>query len=305
MKPAIIILSILIFFVSCSDADFNNKEREASVSYDEKEAASEKEADDFISSSAAVENKKDTTRKFIRKADLKFKVENVLKSTYDIENITSTHGGYVTYTNLSSNIERTKKTDITADSTLKSTYYEVTNKITLRVPNTKLDTTLKDISRNIDFLDYRIIEAENVFLQLLANELTQIRSEKNEERLTEAIDQRGKELTETALAEQLLLRKQELADQAKIANLSLQDQIDFSTVELYIYQSQTIKKELIANEKNITEYEPSFGTKIFNSLKFGWELLEALLVFLVKLWGFLVLGIIVFMAYKLYLKFKK
>lgn len=87
--------------------------------------------------------------------------------------------------------------------------------------------------------------------------------------------------------------------------MSLQDQIDFSTIELYIYQSQTIKKELIANEKNITEYEPSFGTKILNSLKFSWELLEALLVFLVKLWGFLVFGIIAFMGYKLYLKLKK
>lgn len=63
----------------------------------------------------------------------------------------------MTYTNLSSNIERTKKTDISPDSTLKATYYEVTNRLTLRVPNTKLDTTLKDISRNIDFLDYRII----------------------------------------------------------------------------------------------------------------------------------------------------
>lgn len=135
--------------------------------------------------------------------------------------------------------------------------------------------------------------------------MTQKRSEKNEERLTEAIDQRGKELTETPIAEQILLNKQEQADQAKIANLSLQDQIDFSTIELYIYQSQTIKKELIANEKNITEYEPSFGTKILNSLKFGWELLEALLVFLVKLWGFLVFGIIAFMGYKLYLKLKK
>lgn len=254
----------------------------------------------FVSSSAAVENGKDTTRRFIRTADLKFKVKSVIKSTYNIENITNRQGGFVTYTNLTSTIDYTSNTAISADSTLETTYYTVTNTITLRVPNTKLDTTLKEIANNIDYLDYRIIKAEDVALQILSNSLTQKRSVKNEKRLTDAIDNRGKKLKETTLAEELLLRKQEQADNAKISNLSLTDQINFSTINLSIYQRQTIKRELIINDKNIDAYEPSFGSKILDALKYGWQVLETFLVFLAKLWGLFLFAIIAFFFYKKY-----
>jgi len=254
----------------------------------------------FISSTAAVENSKDTTHKFIRTADLKFKVKSVIKSTYNIEDITNQQGGFVTYTNLNSNIDHVTNTAVSADSSLVTTYYTVSNSITLRVPNTKLDTTLKEISKNIDYLDYRIIKADDVALQILSNNLTQKRSAKNEQRLTNAIDNRGKKLNETTVAEEVLLSKQEQADNAKVSNLSLMDQINFSTINLSIYQSQTIKRELISNDKNIDEYEPGFGSKILDALKFGWDILEAFLVFLIKLWGLFLFGIA---AYILYRKF--
>jgi len=252
----------------------------------------------FISSSAAVENGKDTTRRFIRTADLKFKVKSVIKSTYDIENITNRQGGFVTFTNLTSEINNITKTAVSADSSIETTYYTVTNSITLRVPNTKLDTTLKEISNNIDYLDYRIIKAEDVALQILSNNLIQKRSAKNEERLTNAIDNRGKKLNETTVAEEILLSKQEQADNAKISNLSLTDQIKFSTINLSIYQRQTIKRELISNDKNIDEFMPSFGSKILEALKFGWDILETFIVFLTKLWGLFLFAIIIYFIYK-------
>lgn len=254
----------------------------------------------FISSTAAVENSKDTTPKFIRTADLKFKVKNVIKSTYNIEDITNRQGGFVTYTNLTSNIDHVTNTAVSADSSLETTYYIVSNSITLRIPNTKLDSTLKEISKNIDYLDYRIIKADDVALQILSNNLTQKRSAKNEQRLTNAIDNRGKKLNETTVAEEVLLSKQEQADNAKVSNLSLMDQINFSTINLSIYQRLTIKRELISNDKNIDEYEPGIGSNILEALKFGWDILEAFLVFLIKLWGLFLFGIL---AYILYRKF--
>src|SRR5665647_1186990 len=87
-------LSILLF--GCSQS--RNEQMEKSVMADSTSNA-------FISSSAAVENGKDTTHKFIRTADLKFKVKSVIKSTYNIEDITNRQGGFVTYTNLTSNID--------------------------------------------------------------------------------------------------------------------------------------------------------------------------------------------------------
>jgi hypothetical protein len=284
-----LVLSILV--LGCKKS--SNEEMDSDVMIDSTSNAP-------ISSSAAVEKGKDSTRKFIRTADLKFKVKSVIKSTYDIENITNQQGGFVTYTNLTSDINDVTNTAVSAESSLETTYYTVTNAITLRVPNTKLDTTLKEIAKNIDYLDYRIIKAEDVALQILSNKLTQKRSAKNEERLSKAIDNRGKKLNETTAAEEILLSKQEQADNAKISNLSLTDQMKFSTINISIYQRPTIKRELIANDKNIDAYEPGFGTKILESLKFGWGILEAFIVFLVKLWGLFLFAFAVYFVYKKY-----
>jgi Domain of unknown function (DUF4349) len=284
-------LGLLLSFAACNNAG-NRKEVDMMVA----DSATAKS----VSSSAAVENGKDTTHKFVRTADLKFKVKSVIKSTYDIEDITNQQGGFVTYTNLTSNVNNVSTTAISADSSLETTNYLVTNTITLRVPNTKLDTTLKEISRNIDFLDYRIIKAEDVALSILSNNLAQKRAAKNEERLTNAIDNKGKKLNETTVAEEVLLSKQEQADNAKISNLSLKDQINFSTIKLSIYQRETIKREVISNDKNITAYEPGFGSKFLESLKFGWEILESFIIFLTKFWGLFLFVVVVYFLYKKY-----
>ncbi|MDD4968011.1 MAG: DUF4349 domain-containing protein [Paludibacter sp.] len=285
---------LLVSVVSCSP----KKAEEAPMS--------DSTAVSMVSSSAAVENKKDTTHKFIRTADLKFKVKSVIKSTYNIEDITARMGGFVTYTNLASNIDDTETTVVSADSSLITTHFTITNTITIRVPNTRLDTTLKEIAKNIDFLDSRVIKADDVSLQLLSNNLTLKRSARNEQRLTHAIDNRGKKLNETTNAEEVLLSKQEQADNARISNLSLRDQMNFSTINLTIYQHQAVRHELIANDQNTREYEPGLGTKIVDSLSTGWEILEAVFLFLLKLWGLYVYAAILYLGYRIYLaKFKK
>jgi len=260
----------------------------------------------MVSSSAAVENKKDSTHKFIRTADLKFKVKSVIKSTYNIEELTARMGGFVTYTELNSSIDDTETKSVSADSSLIITHFTVTNSITLRVPNTKLDSTLKLISANIDYLDHRIIKADDVALQMLSNNLAIKRSAKNESRITKAIDNRGKKLNETTTAEEVVVNKQEQADNARVANLSLRDQMNFSTINLVIYQRQAVRHELVANDKNIKEYESGFGTKILDSISNGWNILEAVIVFIFNLWGLVLLGVIIFVLYKLYvIKLKK
>ena len=296
MKISHFTLGIILLFlcIGCSP-----KKAEESMKSDSTSVA-------LVSSSAAVENKKDSTHKFIRTADLKFKVKSVIKSTYNIEDIAASQGGFVTFTNLTSNIDEHESEKVSNDSLLITTRYTVSNTITLRVPNIRLDSTLKEIAKNIDFLDYRIIKADDVALQLLSNNLTINRSVNNEIRLKRAISNRGKKLKETTLAEELLSNKQEQADNARISNLSLRDQLNFSMINLIIYQSQTIKHELISNDNRTREYQPGLGTKIVDALSNGWYILEAVLVFFINLWGLIVFGGIVFLLYKIYrIKFKK
>ena len=254
-----------------------------------------------ISSSAAVVDK-NSNRKFVRTADVKFKVKNVAKSTYAIEDATTKFGGFVTYTNLQSNIHSEDRTKVSQDSTLVTTKYKVDNNITIRVPNTKMDTVIKTIAKQIHFLDYRIIKADDVSLQMLSNELAQKRSNSSEKRLANAIDSKGKKLNQIVDAEATLDVKKEQNDASKLQNLSLQDQVNFSTLTLNIYQDESIKQEMIANEKSINAYRPNIGLQIWDSIKTGWFILEHIVSFVVVLWPFVLIGFLGFLVYKKFLK---
>lgn len=254
-----------------------------------------------VSSSAAVENKK-SNRKFVRTADVKFKVKNVAKSTYAIEDATTKFGGFVTYTNLQSNIHNEDRTKVSQDSTLVTTKYKVDNNITIRVPNTKMDTVIKTIAKQIHFLDYRIIKADDVSLQMLSNELAQKRSNSSEKRLENAIDSKGKKLNQVVKAEETLDAKKEQNDASKLQNLSLQDQVNFSTLTLNIYQDESIKQEIVANEKSINAYRPNIGLQIWDSIKTGWFMLEHIISFVVVLWPFVLIGFLGLFGYKKFLK---
>ncbi|WP_324069520.1 MAG: DUF4349 domain-containing protein [Flavobacterium sp.] len=254
-----------------------------------------------VSSSAAVENK-NSNRKFVRTADVKFKVKNVAKSTYAIEDATTKFGGFVTYTNLQSNIHNEDRTKVSQDSTLVTTKYKVDNNITIRVPNTKMDTVIKTIAKQIHFLDYRIIKADDVSLQMLSNELAQKRSNSSEKRLENAIDSKGKKLNQVVKAEETLDAKKEQNDASKLQNLSLQDQVNFSTLTLNIYQDESIKQEMVVNEKSINAYRPNIGLQIWDSVKTGWFMLENIISFVVVLWPFVLIGFLGSFGYKKFLK---
>ncbi|OXB04656.1 DUF4349 domain-containing protein [Flavobacterium pectinovorum] len=284
-------LVIIALLFSCKKAD--NTSAEATADY----ATTDSTA---VSSSAAVENK-DSKQKFIRTADIKFKVKNVVKSTYAIENAVAKFGGFVTYTNLQSNIHDQIKTKISQDSTLETTKYSVENNITIRVPNTQLDTVIKSIARQIDFLDFRIIKADDVSLKLLANQLSQKRSTLNEKRVEKAIDEKGRKINDIMDAENTLANQKKANDNRTIDNLSLQDQVNFSTVTLQLYQNETIKQEISASEKDSNAYKPNLGIQSIDALKNGWYILEAIFVFFLNLWPFILICLGGFFLYRKYI----
>ena len=294
-KNTKIVLTLLAFGLVLSCKESASKEN---ATYMEEVAIDSINA---MSSSAAVKNK-NSNRKFVRTADVKFKVKNVVKSTYAIEDATTKFGGFVTFTKLESNIYSVDKTKVSQDSTLVTTKYKVDNNITIRVPNTKMDTVIKTIAKQIHFLDYRIIKADDVSLQMVSNELAQKRSNSSEKRLENAIDSKGKKLNQVVNAEATLEAKKEQNDASKMQNLSLQDQVNFSTLTLNIYQDESIKQEMVANEKSINAYRPNIGLQIWDSVKTGWFMLEHIIAFVVVLWPFALIGFLGLIGYKKFLK---
>jgi len=292
MKLSLLLLSVFALLMSCNKAEAPKEETaDTAVTSDTTS----------ISSAAAVE-KEGSTRKFIRTADLKFKVKDVPQSTYAIENIVNKFDGFVTYTNLQSNIIDEFETKISLDSTLQTTRYNVENDITIRVPNKRLDTVIKCIAKQIAFLDYRIIKADDVSLKMLSNQLSQKRSANTEKRVEKAIDTKGKKINDIMDAENTLANQKEQKDNAKLENLSMEDQVNFSTLSIKIYQRESVKNEIIPNTKDSNFYKPNIAIRIFDSLKTGLYVLLDIIVFLFQIWWF-ILAIIG--GYFLYKRFSK
>lgn len=290
-------LALLLFGLAfaCKQADGLESTTEAAADSTAVESA------DVISSSAAVE-KKDSNRKFVRTADLKFKVKNVAKSTYAIENIVSRNGGFVTFTDLKSNINQKSETKVSQDSTLETTKFTVDNTITFRVPNTQLDTVLKSMVKQIAFLDSRQIKADDVALQLVSNKMAQKRLASHQKRLEKGIDSKGKKLNDITNAEDKALDRETQNDQTVLNNLSLEDQVNFSTVTLYLYQRESVLQEIVPNEKSINAYRPHIGLQLLDGLKTGWFMFEAIIAFIVQLWALLLFVALGIIAYRRFVK---
>ncbi|KOY88138.1 hypothetical protein AD998_09970 [bacterium 336/3] len=243
-------------------------------------------------------------RKFVRTANVKGKVKNVLKSTMQIEDITAEFKGFITSTDLKSTVVSTENPAISPDSLLEIKHYVMENQLTIRVPNEKMDSLMRKMGTLLDFVDYRVIKAEDVSLQLLINDMQQKRFNTFENRYTNAIDNRGKKLDETAGAEENLLNRQLQADQSKIQKMQLEDQIAYSTIQLNIYQRETVTRELYANDKNIEDYRPSLWSRIKDGLLDGWRVVEYLVVFVFQMWWFWIVATVAWIGYRKFIKKK-
>jgi hypothetical protein len=135
-------------------------------------------------------------------------------------------------------------------------------------------------------------------LQILSNRLSHARNNESAARLTQAVAQQRGKLNDVNTMEESIYERQSAADAARIENLSLRDKITYSTVNIELYQQAGIKRSVLVNNKNLGMYAPSLLQKIGHSLNFGWSILEAVLLFLVKFWPLAIFGMIAFFAVK-------
>lgn len=241
-----------------------------------------------ISSSAAVA-RADTAHTFIRTADLRFRVKDVVQATLGIEDIAGAHGGWVANTRLRAEPRGQYTIPVSADSALEISRYDMVNTMTLRVPSGELDTVLRHIGKWVDLFEERTINAEDITLKALANEMARRRAAAHSGRVTNAIDDQGRKLKETLTAEEALRASDERRDEAILQNLSIADHVAFSTVTIDVHQRTLVRRELIANERNIEGYRPSLGARLLDALRSGWRVLESILTALVSIWPVLLL----------------
>ena len=309
IKPISIIAGICLL-LSCS----NKSQRETSSQLNEEvyaiDAISEEKAPanqsntltpiNFISSSAAT-NYDDGIHQLIRTAQMKFRVKSVPEATYTIEDIITKHKGFIIRSAISNENNYYTTTNISKDSSLLTYHSNLIADLKLRVPRKQLDTVLKELAPLALEIDYRTIEANDVTLQLLSEKLKQERLNKKEKRVSN-IDNNGKKLDSVIDAEEVLDNTIDDANKTKLAEYDIKDQIEYSTINIKLYQSTTNYQEKVLREKPIEEYKPSLGEQAIEALHNGWIIISTLFIFLLNIWPIILIAVL---AWILYSKYKK
>lgn len=244
--------------------------------------------EEYFQTAAAAVGKIDSLKKFIRTADLRFRVADVLKSTLEIERITVKSGGFVTQSNLSTRQRGREVENLNRDSSLETMTIEPECQLILRIPFHMFDTTLREIGRQCELMDFRNVKAEDIGLQILENQLIALRQKIYEQQVSGMAKSAGVRSESRLQAAEQSLQSRAATDQSRLDNLKIEDQIWFSTVKISIYQLPLIRQQVIANVQNHVE-RPSFGRRFLDSVGTGWQILETLVLGIFSIWPLVLL----------------
>lgn len=289
-------VALAVLFQSCGGGRYE-KEAYATSEYEAKQKAV---ADSVSAYTAGI--KTDTingiTHNFVRNANIKFKVKDVFNTTKQIEDIVSQNGGYVVLSDLKSNSDYNNTIQFKKDSVLELNYFTTISNISIRVPNKQLDSVVRKITDMAIFIDFRILKADDVKMKLYANKLAENRYNQYKRNVQKSIATTKAKLTQVNEAHETILEKQTLADQTTVESIDLIDQVNYSTLNLKLYQAQSVKSEAKLLPPTIKPYEASFFSKLGHSFLQGFELLKNLVLFFVDIWGILLILVILFFSIK-------
>lgn len=229
----------------------------------------------------ATNYKNDSIRKFIRIANLKFKVQNVVQASYSIEKIAIENGGIIIKSDIRNTNSYTESIPSTSDSIIQITHYTLTGYLELNVPYQNLNQILDEIAPLAKVIDYRTVTAENVSIQLLEERLNKERLAKKQRRLSNAIDNKGHRLYDIVDAENSLDAAADSENRSKIEEYRLNDQIMYSNIYLQLYQDESTYIEKKACAKEI---KPAFSNQLSEGLANGWAAIITVFLFFINIW---------------------
>jgi len=285
------LISTTIIFQACSGGNYEKNKSEESAQVAENSVANTvKEYVRDINTDTI----NGVTHNFVRNAKLKCKVKDVLNSTKQIEDIVSNNGGYVTLSDLTSSSNYNNSIQFKKDSVLELNYFTTVSNISIRVPNKQLDTVILKITDMAVFVDFRILKADDVKMKLFANKLAETRLTQYNKSLQQSVTKINDKLNSVTNAHENILEKQTRADEKRIESIDLADQVNYSTLNLQLYQAQSVSSQIKTLPPVYKTYEPSFSNKLNNACLNGWQIIKAFLLFLVDIWGLLLILTLLF-----------
>ncbi|GAB6120839.1 DUF4349 domain-containing protein [Dysgonomonas termitidis] len=252
----------------------------------------------FITSSAAVATYDDGVHKFVRTASTKFKVREVVPATQSIEDIALKNRGFIIKSAINNENLYSETVNISKDSAIVNYSCNLLATIELKVPASLLDSVLRQIAPLAILVDYRTIDAQDVTVKLMADQLAQVRLSKRQKRISNAISTTGRKLDDVMAAEDALDTSLEDADRKVISEYMTNEQIAYSTINISMYQDKIEYSEKILRKTAIKEYTPDFGSKLLDAFAGGWYIISATFLILVHIWPLIIvfaIGLFIFM----------
>jgi hypothetical protein len=246
--------------------------------------AAQSETQSQLSSSAVAPSYTDGDRKFIRTAQVNFRVKDVYASALAIEDAVAGQGGFVVNNSIGSSVQRTQRRPIGDGKVSELAEYVVNGQLMVRVPSNKTQDFLRSIASQVSFLDHRNFNARDAQFDLLRQQLEAKRNQETQEELGAAAREGGKLSHKT---EAIAARNETKAarDRARIAQKEFEDQIEFSTIQLSIYQLPAVRETVVADiDELFRQNRPALGGRLVEALRSGWTGMLDLLVSSAALW---------------------
>lgn len=236
------------------------------------------------SAKIAVDTTNSVLPKLVKTADISFKTKNVQQTSENISTLVGKDGGMVMHHNASASVTQTHDVPLTTDSVMRVSAFNTTAEMTVKLPVDKVDDFLNAVTRMGIYVTQRKMNIADRSLDYLESQLKL----KNRADLV-AREQTGKVIIKNPTA--VLNLKDDMVD-AQISNKRIDDEVKYSTIALSFYQSNTIYKEVIAND-DPSAYDLPFFSRLANSLSNGWHMVGDIVVALANVWALILIGIVI------------
>lgn len=280
MKTTYIQLSLsailLLGIYSCKKGEVASTDLEAYANTDSATAI----VSDSVSSVATMKVK---DKQFIKTADVNMEVKDVYEATVSIEKTVQDLGGFVTHSNLQSNVISEDTYNTSSDDAMLIKKYQTENTMQVRVPTEKLGELLVLINDKKLFLNSRTINAEDVTSNIKYAEMEGKRVKKTGENIDQLKANKDKvQLDNDNMAEGNL---------QQLTSMDTTDSLKYSTVDIYIKEPKLRIAEIaVTNTRNIdNKYKFNFIYDAKNAFVEGFYLIQKIAVGLITIWPLLLI----------------
>ncbi|HMU47395.1 MAG TPA: DUF4349 domain-containing protein [Chitinophagaceae bacterium] len=205
----------------------------------------------------APEINKDWDKKIIKTANLEIEIKDFKKYNHDLKEKIKNHGGYIAQ-------EEQSQDD-----------YRIQNLISIKVPVDQFESAVSAITENADKLNEKKITSLDVTTEFVD---TRSRMESKKQVRQRYIDllKQAKNMEEILSVQSEINEIQEEIESASGRIEYLGHSSAFSTINLNFYQ--------VLNPQAKSNDNPSYGTKIAQAFKTGWDWVADIFVGLISIW---------------------